>query len=43
MTVAYELAQSEMAEGLHKKIAGSPEKEHMDDAGSLIVRLLFLL
>jgi hypothetical protein len=47
MTGADKLAQSERAEGLHKKNGGLPEKEHTDEgssigAGSLIVRLLFL-
>jgi hypothetical protein len=39
MTGADELAQSERAEGVHKKNGGLPEKMHL---GSLIVRLLFL-
>jgi len=47
MTGADELAQSERAEGLHKKNGGLPEKEHTDEgssmgAGGLIVRLLFI-
>lgn len=43
MTGAHELAQSERAEGLHKKNAGLPEEDHRDEssnmgAGNLSVR-----
>jgi hypothetical protein len=35
MTGAHELPQSERAEGLHKKNAGLPEEEHIDESSSV--------